>query len=338
MDESKLRPVELFADLSPRELRRLSAMTDEIVVPPGTRLINEGTYAHEFLLITAGKAEVRRDGELVAELGPGDFAGEIGVMRDARRNATVVADTELTAIVLTAGGLREVAREMPSVAEKIDAAIAARVVACPSRRRVRSATREPSLEALQGDHPPLGTAARRRHDAQLAGEVVHVIEGAVAGDPTVAHRPLVDPVDPDRAAGGGKAGWVDHAPVGALHMPGPQHQLAAGRHRRRVGLAEVEVGEGAKAVAHELLHLSYAAGRGGQRRILPDDVLGYQLRHRIRIAGVPRGLVALRELAQLGCDTSGRLIDVHAPTILRHRRFRSPAAGHRPLSEGYFRG
>jgi CRP/FNR family cyclic AMP-dependent transcriptional regulator len=62
----------------------------------------------------------------VAELGPGDFAGEIGVMRDARRNATVVADTELTAIVLTAGGLREVAREMPSVAEKIDAAIASR--------------------------------------------------------------------------------------------------------------------------------------------------------------------------------------------------------------------
>jgi CRP/FNR family cyclic AMP-dependent transcriptional regulator len=128
MDESKLRPVALFADLSPRELRRLSAMTDEIVVPRGTRLINEGTFAHEFLLITAGKAEVRRDGELVAELGPGDFAGEIGVMRDARRNATVVADTELTAIVLTAGGLREVAREMPSVAEKIDAAIAARSV------------------------------------------------------------------------------------------------------------------------------------------------------------------------------------------------------------------
>jgi CRP/FNR family cyclic AMP-dependent transcriptional regulator len=128
MDESKLRPVELFADLSPRELRRLSAMTDEIVVPRGTRLINEGTFAHEFLLITAGRAEVRRDGELVAELGPGDFAGEIGVMRDARRNATVVADTELTAIVLTAGGLREVAREMPSVAEKIDAAIAARSV------------------------------------------------------------------------------------------------------------------------------------------------------------------------------------------------------------------
>jgi CRP/FNR family transcriptional regulator, cyclic AMP receptor protein len=126
MDESKLRPVELFSDLSPRELHRLSAMTDEIVVPRSTRLISEGTFAHEFLLITAGAAEVRRNGELVAELGPGDFAGEIGVMHDARRNATVVATTDLTAIVLTAAALREIARDMPSVAARIGAAIAAR--------------------------------------------------------------------------------------------------------------------------------------------------------------------------------------------------------------------
>jgi len=126
MDESKLRSVDLFADLSPDELSRLSTVTDEIMVPRATRLIVQGTFAHEFLLITAGTVEVRRDGKLLAQLGPGDFAGEIGAMREARRNATVVATTDLTVIVMTARDLRQIAQEMPSVAAKIDAAIAAR--------------------------------------------------------------------------------------------------------------------------------------------------------------------------------------------------------------------
>ena len=126
MEESRLKTVPLFAGLSPAELRRLSSVTDEIVVPAGTRLIDEGRYSHEFLLIQEGNVEVRRGSELIAQLGPGDFAGEIGVMQDARRNASVVASTPLTAIVMTARDLRQVAQEMPSVAAQIDVAIAAR--------------------------------------------------------------------------------------------------------------------------------------------------------------------------------------------------------------------
>ncbi len=126
MDESKLKAVGIFAGLSQREIRRLSSVTDEVVVPAGTRLIDEGTFAHEFLLIETGTADVRREGKLLAELGPGDFVGEIGAMRDARRNATVTASTELTAIVMTARDLRQIAGDMPSVAAHIDAAIAAR--------------------------------------------------------------------------------------------------------------------------------------------------------------------------------------------------------------------
>jgi CRP-like cAMP-binding protein len=100
-------------------------MTDEVVLPSGTRLINEGTSSHEFLLITSGTAEVRREGKRLAELGPGDFAGEIG-MRDVRRNASVLATTDLTAVVMTARDLRQIAREMPSDAAQIESAIASR--------------------------------------------------------------------------------------------------------------------------------------------------------------------------------------------------------------------
>jgi 8-oxo-dGTP diphosphatase len=161
MQETKLRSVPLFSGLSRKQLQRLSSMTDEIVLPRGTRLISEGAFSHEFLLITAGSAEVHREDRLLAELGPGDFAGEIGVMRDARRNASVVASTELTAIVMTDRDLRRIAHEMPSVASQIDAAIAARSGADSYARPmltvdvvVLSPAAPPSVLLIQREHEP----------------------------------------------------------------------------------------------------------------------------------------------------------------------------------------
>jgi CRP/FNR family cyclic AMP-dependent transcriptional regulator len=132
MEESRLRSVPLFAGLSRKELKLLSAVTDEVALPAGTHLIDEGTFSHEFLLITAGNAEVRRGGTLLATLGPGDFAGEAGAMHDARRNASVIATSDLTAIVMTARDLRRIAAEMESVGARIEAAIAARSGAAPA--------------------------------------------------------------------------------------------------------------------------------------------------------------------------------------------------------------
>jgi CRP-like cAMP-binding protein len=126
MEQSKLKAIGLFAGLSREQLDQLAGLTDEIVVPAGTRLIDEGAFAHEFLLILAGNAEVKRGAEVVATLGPGEFAGEIGAMRDARRNATVTAVSELRALVMTARDLRHVTAQMPSVAARVDATIATR--------------------------------------------------------------------------------------------------------------------------------------------------------------------------------------------------------------------
>jgi CRP-like cAMP-binding protein len=126
MQQSRLESVPLFSGLSRRELRRLSTVTDEIVLPAGTQLIDEGAFSHEFLLIASGHAEVRREGRPLAQLGPGDFAGEVGVMSDARRNASVIATTELRAIVMTDRDLRRITEEMPSVRAQIAAAIEAR--------------------------------------------------------------------------------------------------------------------------------------------------------------------------------------------------------------------
>jgi len=127
MDEKKLRTVSLFAGLSRKELKELSTVTDEVAVPVGTQLINEGAFSYEFLLITSGSAEVSRGGSVVATLGKGDFVGEVGAMLDARRNASVVATSDMTAVVMTARDLRRIADVIPSVAARIDAAIAARL-------------------------------------------------------------------------------------------------------------------------------------------------------------------------------------------------------------------
>lgn len=123
MDESRLSSVPLFASLSKKERRRLAQLADEVDVKEGKELIHEGSSAYEFFVIEEGTAEVLRHGEHVADLGPGDFFGEAGAMGRTARNASVIARSPLTAIVLNAHEFRQVAAEMPAVAQRIEAAI-----------------------------------------------------------------------------------------------------------------------------------------------------------------------------------------------------------------------
>ena len=91
MDAKKLKSIPMFSALGKRDLRRVAQATDEIEVPEGKELLHEGEFAYEFLIIEDGRAEVTRDGEHVADLGPGDFLGEVAALEHGTRNATVVA-------------------------------------------------------------------------------------------------------------------------------------------------------------------------------------------------------------------------------------------------------
>ena len=77
--------VPLFAGLSEHELERLPRWADEIDVPTGKRLINQGAFPHEFMVIEDGTAEVTHDGTHLADLGPGDFFGEMALLLDTSR-------------------------------------------------------------------------------------------------------------------------------------------------------------------------------------------------------------------------------------------------------------
>jgi len=123
MDESDLQSIPLFESL-PRDDRRLIAQhADEIDVAEGTDLVRQGEFAYEFFVIEQGGAEVLRDGEHIADLGPGDFLGEMGIVSKAVRNATVTTTADSKVIVMNEQAFRSVSSTNPGVASKIQAAV-----------------------------------------------------------------------------------------------------------------------------------------------------------------------------------------------------------------------
>ncbi len=131
MDAHRLEGIPLFADLSRKEREQIARLADEVDVLAGYHLLDQGRFPHEFFVIEKGTVAVDKDGVHVADLGPGDFFGEIAILESERRTASVIASTPVTAIVMTARDFRTVADEMPEVASRIHAAIRERVARQP---------------------------------------------------------------------------------------------------------------------------------------------------------------------------------------------------------------
>jgi len=129
MEESQLRSVPLFESLTSEERRAVAQHADEIDAPEGTELVRQGEFAYEFFVIEDGTAEVTRNGEHVADLGPGDFLGEMGIVGKEVRNATVATTSPARVIVMTEQALRSMSRLNPGVAQRIKAAVEER---CPA--------------------------------------------------------------------------------------------------------------------------------------------------------------------------------------------------------------
>jgi CRP-like cAMP-binding protein len=119
MDVKHLEGIALFEGLSRDQLAEVARQADEIDVEAGKRLVSAGRFGYEFFVIENGTCEVVRGDEHLADLGPGDFFGEMAILGDTVRNADVVASSPVSAMVMTDSQFRHLARRMPEVAEQI---------------------------------------------------------------------------------------------------------------------------------------------------------------------------------------------------------------------------
>ena len=122
-----LKKVPLFAGCSKSELRELAKTADELDLREGTVLTREGRPGREFFVLIDGTAEVRRKGKKIADLGSGDWLGEIALITDSPRTATVTATSPLDVLVITDRRFRSVVETMPSIALKVLARVGERL-------------------------------------------------------------------------------------------------------------------------------------------------------------------------------------------------------------------
>ena len=114
-----LQAVPLFASCSRTELERIASLADELDLADGAALIREGERGREFLVIVNGTVRVTKGGKKIRDLGSGDFIGEVALVSDVPRTATVTATSPVRLLVVTDRAFRGLIEEMPSIATKV---------------------------------------------------------------------------------------------------------------------------------------------------------------------------------------------------------------------------
>jgi CRP-like cAMP-binding protein len=122
-----IKHVPLFSGCSKKELGQVARVADEIDFRAGKTLIKEGTAGREFFVLVDGSAEIRRRGRKIDSAGPGDFFGEMALLSDQPRNATVVTTSPVDALVVTARNFRALIADHPLIALKVMRAVADRL-------------------------------------------------------------------------------------------------------------------------------------------------------------------------------------------------------------------
>jgi CRP/FNR family transcriptional regulator, cyclic AMP receptor protein len=119
MNADRLRTIPLFEGLSSKEREQIARWADEVDVPAGKHLLDQGRFAYEFFVIEDGTAEVRQDRHPIATLGPGDVVGEIALLEGSVRSATIETLTRVRAIVMDPRAFASMMSGVPKVAERI---------------------------------------------------------------------------------------------------------------------------------------------------------------------------------------------------------------------------
>src|ERR1700712_4380418 len=119
MDTERLKRIPVFDGLDDESLSNIAALAAEVSVPDGKELVREGDYSYDVLAIEEGTASVERHGEHLADLGPGDVVGEMGVLERSQRNATVRATSPMRLVTLTGWDIRRLRKSAPKAVDHL---------------------------------------------------------------------------------------------------------------------------------------------------------------------------------------------------------------------------
>jgi CRP-like cAMP-binding protein len=122
-----LTTIPLFATLSDAERQEVASWCAAKTVEAGSRLIGEGAPGYSCFILTEGTAEVTQGTTPVAQLGPGDFFGEIAILGGGRRSASVTATSRATLLVMSAAEFRRLREAHPAIAAGVEAAMQERL-------------------------------------------------------------------------------------------------------------------------------------------------------------------------------------------------------------------
>ena len=126
MDSAALNEIPLFADLTDDERAAVAASLRGVTVEPGAALAVQGENAYHWVVIESGSAEVRRDGDVVRTLGPGDVFGEIGLLATGTRTASVVATSSMQLAAMFMREFKQLDARMPGLGRALRDAMADR--------------------------------------------------------------------------------------------------------------------------------------------------------------------------------------------------------------------
>jgi CRP-like cAMP-binding protein len=114
-----LKRIPLFAECTKAELIEVAISADEREAPEGHKLTEQGKRGREFFLLVEGGVAVKRSGRKLADLGPGDWFGEIAILTYKPRTATVMTTSPVRLLVITDRAFRRLVETTPRIALKV---------------------------------------------------------------------------------------------------------------------------------------------------------------------------------------------------------------------------
>jgi CRP-like cAMP-binding protein len=134
--DDQLAAVPLFEALSKKQLSEISSLMTPLDIPAGRVLAHQGEIGREFMILLEGEIEVARDGEVIAVREAGDYVGEIALLDERPRTATLTARTDIVVEVLNRAEFSSLLAEAPELSSQIRATMARRLAELDSESQV----------------------------------------------------------------------------------------------------------------------------------------------------------------------------------------------------------